>query len=310
MWFKNLQVYRFTKPFQLSPEELNEKLSKHQFHPCGAQDLSSSGWIPPLGRHGTEMVHATDQYIMICNKRQDKVLPASVVNETLEEKALEIEDAESRNVGRKERQSLKDDIIFSLLPRAFARSSLQFAYIAKDDGLLIVNSTSAKRAEELTSELRESLGTLSLIPLMAKNIPIDVMTRWLKDGQATDNFEVGEECELRDNADISSLIRFKNHDLKTTEIHNHLKAGMHVSKLAISWQERIECVFDENLAIKRLKFTDVVQEKADEVEAEDVAEKFDVDFSIMTLELSAFIKAVLSAFGGEDTHKFKQKNKV
>jgi len=35
------------------------------------------------------------------------------------------------------------------------------------------------------------------------------------------------------------------------------------------------------------------------VEAQDFAEQFDVDFSIMTLELSAFIKALLEAFGGE-----------
>ena len=52
-------------------------------------------------------------------------------------------------------------------------------------------------------------------------------------------------------------------------------------------------------AVKRLRFTDVVQEKADEVEAQDFAEQFDVDFSIMTLDLSAFISALVEAFGGE-----------
>ena len=127
------------------------------------------------------------------------------------------------------------------------------------------------------------------------------MTQWVNSGQPTENFELGEECELRDNADIKSIIRCKNQDLATTEIVNHLKTGMHVSKLALSWQERIECVIDDKLAIKRLRFSDLVHEKALEVEADDVAQQFDADFSIMSLELSGFLKALVGAFGGVDS---------
>jgi recombination associated protein RdgC len=72
-----------------------------------------------------------------------------------------------------------------------------------------------------------------------------------------------------------------------------------VSKLALTWQQRIECLLDEKLTIKRLRFADVIQEQASEMEADDVATRFDVDFSIMALELSGFIKALVSAFGGE-----------
>jgi recombination associated protein RdgC len=75
---------------------------------------------------------------------------------------------------------------------------------------------------------------------------------------------------------------------------------MHVSKLALCWQERIECVLDEKLILRRLRFSELVQEQADEIEAEDVATQFDLDFSIMALELSAFFKALVSALGGED----------
>jgi len=302
MWFKNIQAYRFTKPFELSAEALNEQLAEFTFVPCGSQDLSRSGWTPPLGRHGSELVHATNGYLMVCLKRQDKLLPPAVINEELEEKALAIEESESRKLARKERHTLKDEIIFSLLPKAFTRSSLQFAYISPRDNLLVVNASSAKRAEDLLSELREALGTLSVIPLTAKHEPIEVMTRWVSSGQPDQGFELGEECELRDNADVKSVIRCKNQDLASSEILNHLKS-MHVSKLALSWQERIEFVLDEKLAIKRLRFSDVVQDKANEIEAEDAAMQFDVDFSIMTLELAAFFKALIGAFGGEEARE-------
>lgn len=301
MWFKNLQLYRFTKPFDLTPEAINELLAEHGFVPCGSQDLTRAGWVPPLGRHGSELVHVTNGYLMLCAKRQDKLLPPAVINEEVEQKILQIEERDARKLPRKERQSLKEETIFSLLPRAFVRSSLLFAYISPRDNILVVNASSARRAEEFLHDLREAIGSFSAIPLVSKSQPIDVMTSWVSSGQPTEGFALGEECELRDNADIKSVIRCKNQDLSASEIINHLKTGMHVSKLAVSWRERVECILDEKLVIKRLRFSDMVQEKASDVEAEDVAQQFDVDFSIMALELSEFFKALVSAFGGEDS---------
>lgn len=300
MWFKNLQLYRFTKPFDLDEETLNKQLAEHSFVPCSSQEPERIGWVSPLGRLGSEMVHVGNGYLMICAKRQQKILPASVVNEALEEKIIAIEDSELRKMPRKERMLLKEEIVFDFMPKAFARSSMIFAYISLRDNLLIINSSSAKGAEELIDNLREALGSLSVIPLTTRNQPIDTMTSWVQSGQVSDDFELGEECELRDNADISCVIRCKNQDLAAAEIVSHLKTGMHVSKLALNWQQRIECVIDENLSIKRLRFSELVQEKASEVEAADALEQFDLDFSIMTLELSEFCKALLSAFGGED----------
>jgi len=303
MWFKNLQLYRFSKPFELDAATLGQQLEQQGFVPCGSQDTTRSGWVPPLGRHGSEFVHATNGYLMICAKRQDKLLPAAVINEELEEKALEIELRESRQLPRKERRSLRDEVYFNLLPKAFVRSSLQFAYISPRDQLLVVDASSVKRAEELLQQLRDALGSLSVIPLVSKHQPIDVMTRWISSGQSESGFELGEECELRDNADISSVIRCKNQDLAAAEIVNHLKTGMHVSKLALNWQQRLEFVLDEKLTVKRLRFSDIVQEQANDTEAEDVATRFDVDFSIMALELSRFIEALVNAFGGIDTNE-------
>ena len=299
MWFKNLQVYRFTKPFELSSELLAEQLANQRFEPCGSQELSRAGWVSPLGRHSDELVHESNGYLMVCSKRQDKILPSSVINDFLDDKVFEIESTESRKVSRKERTSIKEEVIFSLMPKAFARSSLQFAYISIRDSMLVINASSEKRAEDLIHDLREALGSMPLIPLTAKNLPIDLMTQWVNTGELSNSFELGEECELRDNADVSGVIRCKNQNLSSDEILNHVKTGMHVSKLALSWQERVEFILDEKTAIKRLRFTDLVQEKADEAEVDDVAGQFDVDFSIMTLELSQFLKALMAALGGE-----------
>ena len=50
MWFKNLQVYRFTRPFELSLEELETQLESMTFSPCGSQEQAKFGWISPQGK--------------------------------------------------------------------------------------------------------------------------------------------------------------------------------------------------------------------------------------------------------------------
>ncbi len=312
MWFKNLQIYRFTKPFEINPEELSSQLEQHSFQPCGSQDLSRYGWVSPLGSQAEEgraenFVHAANGYIMICAKRQDKVIPAAVINEQLEEQVHAVQQEEGRGVGRKERQSLKEEIVITLLPKAFTRSTRQFAYIAPAEGLLVINAASTNKAEELLTCLRDSIGSLPVIPLTANNIPQHVMTDWLKSGQITNGFSLGHECELRDPSDEAGVIRCKHQDLSSVDINNHIKSGMYVSKLGLCWEGGIECVVDDALTIKRLAFDDIVQEKANDVDTDTAAEQFDVDFSIMTLELAGFIKALLKAFGGENTAEIESK---
>lgn len=298
MWFKNIQAYRFTQEMEFDAESLNESLQEHAFKACGNQDLNSTGWTSPLGRHSSEYVHAANGYIMFCSKRQDKLLPAMVINEELENKILQLEERENRKVTRKERSSLKEEIVFDLLPRAFVRSTLQFGYISLREKMLLLDTSSEKRADELVSDLRHAVGSLPLIPLACKNLPIDAMTRWLESGKLTPTLAIGGECELRYNDDIASTIRCKNQDLTSEDILSHIKNGMHVSKLALCWDDRIEFMLDEKLNIKRLRFTDVVQDKVDK--AEDAAGQFDMDFAIMTLEISAFLTALVAALGGED----------
>lgn len=300
MWFKNLRVYRFTEAFPYQPEVLNEALAKNVFKPCGSLDLTKYGWSKPLGHSGTEYVHAANGYIMLCAKRQEKVIPSAVIKEALEEKILEINSSEDRHVGRKEKQDLKDEILFTLLPKALTKSSLDYAYIDTHEQMLVVNSSSAKRAEEFISALRESWGSLKLIPLTSVTPVPEVLTRWIMDEKAGPDLLIGEECELRTSKE-NRVIRCKNQDLGVAEIKQHIRSGLYAAKLAITWKGAIDCIIDEQFSFKRLKYSDDIMEKADNYQADSMAQQFDIDFSIMTLELSTFLKAVIAAFGGLET---------
>jgi len=299
MWFKNLRVYRLNKPFELSPEELNEKLDVNEFQPCGKLDPQRSGWVMPLGRHGSEFVHAVSGNIVIAFKQEDKILPSSVVKEHLEERVLELSEQESRHVSRKERDAIKDEVIFSLLPKAFTKSNICFAYIAVRENLIVVNASSAKRAEDVLTALRESIGSLSCVPLTPKQAPTLVMTNWLRNRAAEADFDVAEECELAAPKD-GRVIRCKNQDLTADEVISHLDAGMVVNKLALVWKEGVQFVLDDQFAIKRLRFEDVIRDKAEVSNAETAAEEFDQEFAVMVVELAGLISDLTRAFGGID----------
>lgn len=81
------------------------------------------------------------------------------MRDALKEKVDEIEAQQMRKVYKKERDQLKDEIVQTLLPRAFIRRSSTFAAIAPSLGLILVDSASAKKAEDLLSTLREALGS-------------------------------------------------------------------------------------------------------------------------------------------------------
>ncbi|MBS4051531.1 MAG: recombination-associated protein RdgC [Methylomonas sp.] len=299
MWFKNLAIYRFTESFSLSPEDLEQKLRQHAFRPCGGHDEFSFGWTAPLGRTSDALVHANNGFMMICAKKEEKVIPASVINEMLQDKISEIEEREARKLAGKERTRIKDELIFDLLPRAFSFSKKTFAYIDSQGGWLVVDAASAKKAEDVLSQLRKCLGSLPVVPIGAAVKPAAVMTQWLLNHDAPKDILIEDECELRSLEDEGGIIRCKRHDLALPEIKNHLDSGKQVIKLAMSWADRLSFVLDESLAVKRLKFLDLVQEQAADIEALDDIEQFDADFSIMSAELAQFFPRLLELFNVE-----------
>lgn len=299
MWFRNLILYRLDSGFDIDPEQLAEQLSTHAFHPCGPLAASSHGWVPPLGRLGSELTHSAAGRTLICARHEERLLPAAVVREALEQRVEEIENQQARSVGRKERQQLKDEITFELLPKAFTRSRRNYAYIDTKQGWLVVDASSPKRAEELLSLLRESLGKLPARLPQTHLSPTVVMTEWLTGDRQSGLFEPLDECELRDPQEEGGVVRCRNQPLFGDEIATHLEAGKRVTRLAVRWDERLNFLLTDDLTIKRLRFEDMVNDELEQLDDSDELAMFDARFALMGLELARLLPALLEAFGGE-----------
>ena len=301
MWFRNLLVYRLTQDIPFDAEALETALLAKPARSCASQELSTYGFIAPFGKGpDAPLVHASGDFLLIAARKEERILPGSVVRDALKDKVDEIEAEQMRKVYKKERDQLKDEIVQTLLPRAFIRKSATFAAIAPKQGLILVDSASAKRAEDLLSTLREAIGSLPVRPLTVKIAPSATLTDWVKVQQAAPDFHVLDECELRDTHEDGGVVRCKRQDLTSDEIQLHMSSGKQVTQLSLAWQDKLSFVLDDKLVVKRLRFEDLLQDQAEQDGGEDDLGQQDASFTLMMLTLVDFLPALFEALGGEE----------
>ena len=77
-------------------------------------------------------------------------------------------------------------------------------------------------------------------------------------------------------------MRYVRHTLEAEEIAKHITAGKEVTRLAMTWSDKVSFVLHDNLQLKRIVALDILKDQADGGDQEDM---FDTDFAIMTGEL-------------------------
>ena len=300
MWFKNLRAYRMTRGLDLSGEQLEEKLAERAFRPCSPGQPLALGWVPALGEGTQTLVHAADGRFLITLRREEKILPPSVVRDILKERIEAIEDQQGRKVYRKEKLSLKDEVIQDCLPRAFSRHAELRMIIDPAARWVFVDSASAGRAEEALNLLREGIGSFPVIPPQTAHAPAAAMTGWVSNGSLPEDFRAREECELRDMGEEAAVVRCKGVDLFSDEVRQHLQGTMQVVRIALDWKEQLQFLLGDDLCVRRMKFADALVKENDELMDEDRLARMDADFALMAPALTALQDRLIALFGGED----------
>lgn len=266
MWFKNLQVFSFTEGFQFTAEQVNERLAEHEFTPISLMQESSFGWVPTF-KDSSLFCEQVSGRLFFTAQIQDKILPASVVNDHLIEKLDAIELEDGRRPGRKEREQLKEDIRAQLLPKAFHKTRQVHAWIDPGRGWLVINASSDKSADDFTAHLRDALGSLQVVPFAKSASGSDILTDWFLDpATRPEDTELESELELTMVQDPTVKARFKNLDLAAPEIQQALDSGMRIRQMAMQLTEQCHFVINEKLQLKRLKYQEALLEQANDMD--------------------------------------------
>ena len=299
LWFKYILVYRLNKEIALSMDELEQQLASLAFTPCSSQDMTKTGWVSPMGDRGEALIHVAGKQVMMCARKEDKILPATVIKQALQDKVEKLEGEQGRKLKKTEKATLKDEVVHTLLPRAFSKFSQTFIWLDLDKQLVIVDSGSAKRAEDNLALLRKTLGSLPVVPLNFNESVESKMTQWVRSGELPAGFTLMDEAELKAVLEEGGVIRCKKQELVSDEIATHIEAGKFVTKLSLDWEDRLQFMLCDDGSIKRIKFSDTLREQNDDIDKADFAQRFDADFVLMTGELSALIERVTEVLGGE-----------
>lgn len=304
--FKSATFFRIATDFTLPPlDALEEALQSFRFMPCGATQPESMGWVPPRGNKSTVLAETVGASVVLRLCTERRPLPASAVKDAVEELVEKYKQETGRErASAKIKKEFKEEVMLTLLPRAFTKRSWTTLWVDPVSKFLVVDSGSLAGADKIVSQLIEALGEVpgSRPGIMVKPVQTALaagtaMAHWLQTRDAPPGFTIDRDCELKMPDDLKSTVRYSRHTLEIDEVAQHIESGKVPTQLAMTWNERVSFTLTDAAQIRKLKLLDVVLDGVQESGKDD--DGFDADAAIVTGELAGLIPDLLEALGGE-----------
>jgi recombination associated protein RdgC len=294
MWFRNLVVYRLPHDWTVKADALERKLAHQPLQPCGGFEMESTGWTCPRDE-GVYLYEQQEQWLLALGAEQ-KLLPASIIRQEAKARAEEIARRQGYPVGRKQLRDIRDQVTDELLPRALARRRIIHGWIDAKSGWLAVDAAADAKADQFMTALCRAEEEVPVARLETQRSPASAMAEWVTRGEAPGMFELDEDLELCASNGTKATVRYARHSLEGRDIREHIAAGKTVVRLGLTWNDKISFVLTEQLHIKRLAFLELLRRESDG-EVQDEAEQFEIDFALMTGELSRLLADLVKVLG-------------
>ena len=293
MWFKQVQLFQLSSRFKHEASEINQRLEPFEFKACLPSMPSSMGWVSPIEEDNAPLTRGLNGCFMITLQIEDKILPASVVNQNLKEKIKQIELNEVRKVRQKEKLSFKEELIDTLLTRAFTRLTSLHAYIDTRNHWLVLNSISPAKTELFLSMFQKAFGECIEASEVVK--PSALLTHWLKTQEYPQEFSIGKSCVLQDPAQQNRVVRCQQQDLFTSGVQTIFQEGFDVIQMELCWQDRIKFVIADDFSLRSVALAeDDIKEMTETYESKH--ERFDADLILMSESYTGMFKDLLETF--------------
>jgi recombination associated protein RdgC len=278
---------------------LEDALESARFVECGASQEKSVGWVEPRGEAHGPLVEIVGGQWLLKLMVEVKTVPGSVVKRKVQDQLAQIEATTGRKPGKKEKRELSEDARLALLPMAFTKQSSVTVWIDPKAQLLVLDSGSQAKADEVMTGLIKAVDGLAVLLVNTQISPAAAMSTWLSTHEAPQGFSVDRECELKAADESKAVVRYTRHALDTDEVSQHIAMGKVPTRVAMTWNDRVSFVLTEALQLKKVAFLDVVFEGSPSSPGDRKDDGFDADAAIATGELVQLIPDLLEALGGE-----------
>lgn len=278
MWHKNATI------FGIRVKALNVQLLDAQpFHPATDLQVESCGWAPVF--EGAMYFQQGNQ-LLLNFMVEKKSIPGSAIKTALEARVAELVEAQGFAPGKKVRKELKERVIDELLPRALPTRASTAVWIDLKNQRLIIDSTSTPRVDAILKLMIKTIGDLGVQDVswpMTKSI-----THWLA-GEEPEGFTTDDEVTLAYPGEHGKVVKYSRANLSDPDVQRHVQVhAASVESMAMTFDSRLSFVMTDRAQIRRIKALDVIQK------VEKDADAFASDFSLMTLELTRLIDALVA----------------
>ncbi len=296
MRFKNLLVYRLGPHWNVEPRILEKLLAGRALQPCNSFEMESHGWLPP--REGDPFLFALNRHWLLTLGVEQKLLPASIIRQVAVERAAELAKKQGHSIGRKQMREIKERVLDELLPRALTRRLTTAAWVDPDHRWFVVDAAADAKGERVLETLRKSGNEFPAKRLDTQLSPGTAMTGWLAQGEISPDFTIDQDLELRAGDANKATVRYVRHNLIGKEVQAHITAGKAATRLGMTWKDKISFVLTDTLQIKRVTFLNLLRQETDQ-NADNKEDQFDLDFTLMTGELSLMLADLTQLLGGD-----------
>ena len=297
--FRNLRLYRVTGDWPVSEEELSNQLLNVPFKPCGAFTERSAGWEAPVAELPEVLARRVAGADLFRMRSQSRLLPAAAVNEALEERVAEFSGRMGRPPGRKEKRDLKDEVHAELMPKALLKSDRIWGMYIQSERVLVVDTASETQADRFTDALRSAFGSLPMTPIEFKE-PIARLLTSIFLGQGPTSFLPGRECRMLDPSTGSSSVSWLDIDLSDPSVQKHVRDGLKLDRLAVSFDEVASLVIDQDCVIRKLKLIGMDKVEDGDALDEDPIGLQDAEFVLTAGVITRLLGALKKQLGGYD----------
>lgn len=294
--FRNVRFYRLDSDWPDDESAVSEALGNATFEPCGPLTERSSGWVPPAPDASTLLARRVNGADLLQLRSQSRVLPPAAVNEQLEERVAEFTERMQQPPSAREKKRLKAETRDELLSKALLRSDRVWGFVDTGGKIIGIDALQPAAADRFVRRLRAAFGDLEIRPLQFRQPVAGLLTRILL-GNAPGQFAAGRECRMQDAADPRSIVRWNGFDLTDKTIRNHVAEGMHLTHLAVVYDNVLSVVIDERGVLSKMRFLGMEDAGDDH---DDPVARQDVEFVLITGTLRLLLADLQKLLGGFD----------